>query len=85
MAKKPSIPEDIREQAEKETAKLEKLAKKVEDAKPDISVSLSMTFSKKDRDLIQRVLDIAYEQFPKVESPEQLVSKIIARLNRGVK
>lgn len=85
LQQRPSIPEDVREQAEKETAKLEKLAKKVEDAKPDISVSLSTTFSKKDRELIQRVLDIAYEQFPKVESPEQLVSKIIARLNRGMR
>ena len=86
LQQKPSVPEDIREQAEKEAAKLEKLAKKVEDARPDISVSLSTTtFSKKDRELIQRTLDIAYELFSKVESPEQLVSKIIARLNRGTR
>jgi len=84
LQQKPSVPEDVREQAEKETVKLEKLAKKVEDARPDISVLLSTTkFSKRERELIQRVLDAAYELFPKVEGPEQLVSKIIARLNRG--
>ncbi len=84
LQQKPSVPEEVRDKAEKEAAKLEKLAKKVEDSKPDISVALStQRFSKKERELIQQVLDAAYELFTKASEPEQLITKIIARLNRS--
>jgi molecular chaperone HtpG len=77
------VPDTIKERAETQSEKLKSLLTEVKEAKPNIDGALEGTvFSKKDKELIRKVLEAVHELYEKSSNQDDLISRVIQKLKR---
>ena len=83
IQQKRSIPDVIKEKAEIQSEKLQSLLVEVKEAKPSVDGALEGTvFSKKDKELIRKVLEAVHELYDKSSDQDDLISRVIQKLKR---
>jgi molecular chaperone HtpG len=82
LQRKTNVPTKVKEKIDEKVEQLEELRTEVKAAKPSIAETLTGNFKTSEKELIRQVLEIVYEIYDTSQTPQELIDRVIKKLNR---